>query len=581
MGAIFGFSGGRNGELLQSMGQTLTHRGGKGYFCHEGKRASLGYLAGFDETELLETGAGLYAEGEQAIAVAGYVLSPKPGQNFLAGLLEDYRKQGLAFVNGLRGAFIIAVLDGKTIHLARDGAGVRTAYYGDFEKRFFFAVEPKGILAVPGFPRRLKPSSLAQYLSYSYTPGSATMLEDVHEVLPGHTVSRDGESAPVSKRFFIFEKQARDETRSEEDWVQEFRGTFQKAVAERLPSGGPVGIFLSGGLDSSVVTAEVARQYGGPVKTYSVHFGKEYTHELDFARMVADRSGTEHHEVLVRPADFLPRLRNIIRHLDDPIGDPITVPNFELFSRASRDVRRVFNGEGGDPLFGGPKNLSMMLHHWYGGISREKNFRERAYLNSYRRAYDEVTRVLAPGMLEQIDMERDLETILTPYFEAEQPEFFLDKLLAINTRLKGAHLILPKVDRMSAASGMVPLSPLFDERLMKLAFAMPPNLKVAGGIEKIVIKRAYKNDVPYEIIKRPKSGMRVPVYYWFLKELKRYARKILSRKEIKRAGIFNYERVRRLLDFDSSEGMNRHGIKLWMLLTFEMWRRIVIEGESV
>jgi asparagine synthase (glutamine-hydrolysing) len=257
------------------------------------------------------------------------------------------------------------------------------------------------------------------------------------------------------------------------------------------------------------------------------------------------------------------------------------MPNFELSRHVAKEVRWVFNGEGGDPCFGGPKNVPMMLHHWYGGIKRGKHFRERQYLASYRRAYDDLYRLLTPDWQKKIDFNSHLIGVLKPFFQSRTPPDFLHKLIAINIRLKGAHLILPKVERMTGAWGLTPLAPLFDERLVKLSFEMPGRMKLSGGVEKIVLKRAFTNRLPPEIIARPKSGMRVPVHFWFKGELKRYARKILGKKSIKNTGIFDPERVRHLLDYNTPEGRARYGLRLWMLITFEIWRRIVIEKEPL
>ncbi|MCI5138057.1 MAG: asparagine synthase, partial [Candidatus Electrothrix sp. AR1] len=264
-----------------------------------------------------------------------------------------------------------------------------------------------------------------------------------------------------------------------------------------------------------------------------------------------------------------------IYHLDEPIGDPVAMPNYMLSAIAAKEVDYVFNGEGGDPVFGGPKNIPMLVQHWYGGIERGPLFREQAYLASYRRAYDDLEDLLTPEWRNQYSSHDALEGLLTPFFQARQPENFLDKLCAINIRLKGAHLILPKVERMTGAHGLTPLSPLFDERLIELSFRMPSTLKLRQGVEKVIMKLAYKDMLPETIIVRPKSGMRVPVHFWFRKDLRRYARKILSRREVKRAGIFNPDRVVELLNYDTEHGQPRHGLKLWMLITFELWRRMV------
>jgi asparagine synthase (glutamine-hydrolysing) len=226
----------------------------------------------------------------------------------------------------------------------------------------------------------------------------------------------------------------------------------------------------------------------------------------------------------------------------------------------------------------------MLLSHWY-GTQRGERFRERAYLASYRRAYEAIAELFRPELLEQVDPERDLEAVLRPYFQAAKPASLLNKLMALNIRLKGAHLILPKVERMTAAFGLTPLSPLFDEELIRLSFQMPPRLKLREGVEKWVLKRAYEADLPKEVIERPKSGMRVPVHAWFRGylwgrpgEMRPYAAKILSDKAVRRAGWFRPQAVRELWRYRSDSGPGRFGLRLWMLMTIELWRRVVLQG---
>ena len=170
--------------------------------------------------------------------------------------------------------------------------------------------------------------------------------------------------------------------------------------------------------------------------------------------------------------------------------------------------------------------------------------------------------------------------MIRPFFKARRPSLFLDKLTAINIRLKGAHLILPKVERMMGAAGIIPLSPLFSTEMVRFSYQMPSRLKLFGGVEKVLLKRTDADQLPAEVIARPKSGMRVPVHFWFRGELKRYARKILDRRQLPRVGLFDPQRVQQLLDYNTQEGPGRYGIRLWMLLTLEIWRRIVVEGEA-
>jgi len=573
MGAIFGFTGPPDAELVSLMASWLANRGNSvPPQVHSSEQATLVYLEprSRPSTEV----RGILQRNGEAMAVAGQLYAPANPE----GLWQALDSGDLA---QLRGSFVLARSSGEGLTLIRDGAGRRTIYWGRCGDRFVFAIEPKAIHRLPQFSPRMRPAALAQFLTFSFVPGEGTMLEDLYELPAGHSVKLEPGQPPKLERWFQPERVDPPEGRTDEDWVKGFRDRVGDVVEEMRPQGQDAAIFLSGGIDSSVITAEVAARHDRPVHTYAIHFGEDYPNELEFAQAVAARCGTCHEEVLITPRDFTQRLPEIIWNLDEPIGDPVSMPNFEL-SRlvASRGYDRVFNGEGGDPCFGGPKNLPMLLGHWYGGVDFSPGHRERAYLASYRRAYEELEYLLAPDVRVAIQRERDLEGLLTPYFEADCPESFLNKLLLINMRLKGAHLILPKVERMLGANGLIPLSPLFDERLVEMALQLPGHLKLHGGVEKVILKRAYRGSLPDSVIDRPKSGMRVPVHYWFKGEMKRFARRLLSPKAIRAAGVFDEGRVKELLRYDNENGASRFGLRIWMLVTFEIWRRLVIERQS-
>nr|MCH9671009.1 7-cyano-7-deazaguanine synthase [Gammaproteobacteria bacterium] len=338
MDTIFGFCGRRDDAWLAAMGATLAHRGAQQRSVSTA-RATLAYR-GVDGMSGQES-AGVIEDAGLLLAVSGAVFDQT--RLTLKDLLARYRREGVGLAGNLRGAFLIAIADADIVHVIRDPGGERTAYFGLNAGSLVFAGEPKGVLGTPGFSKTLRPGALAQYLTFSFVPGRKTMLNELSEIPAGHTLSWcAGDTEPHLERYFCFEKSA-DVTlgplgrgaSSEVDWPGEFRTRLQRVVTERLDGASSgVGVFLSGGLDSSVVTAELARQLGSGVPSFSIHFGSEYAHELDFAREVAERWQTDHHEVLIRPKDFLPRLRRMIWHLDDPIGDPITMPNFELASHA-------------------------------------------------------------------------------------------------------------------------------------------------------------------------------------------------------------------------------------------------------
>ena len=308
--------------------------------------------------------------------------------------------------------------------------------------------------------------------------------------------------------------------------------------------------------------------------TYTLHFGKELPNELTYARQVAEHVGSDHHEVELRPRRFARDLAELVTLLDDPIGDPVTLGNYAMARSIAPAQRVVFNGEGGDPCFGGPKTIPMMMHHWYGAQSGALH-RERAYLNSYKRAYHEIPRLLLGPYREAA---HELPALLTPFFERRHG-VLLRMLLEINQRLKGAHLILPKVERLQRSAGLLPQSPLFDPEMIDASMTLPTRLIVAAGIDKRILRAIAAPHVPAEVIARPKSGMRVPVNYWFRGELRRLAAKLLSPRRLRQAGIFDADRVQEILRYDTLQSGARHGLWIWMLLTFEMWRTSVIEGE--
>lgn len=580
MTAAFGFSGDPSKKLFSAMKEKLVHRGKECQFV-ESAFGTVGVC--FHEYEKEENVHGWLAEKDNHIVAFSGDVFLKNGQKCSpAQFLNTFLKDKASSISKVLGEFIISVITPQGIQVYRDGAGCRTAYYSTLKNRFVFSSEPKGIIYLSDFNRKLRYGAIAQYLSFSFIPTDNTFLENLYEIPAGHQVILNGNSAPVLKRFFLFEQNEYRGHNQNKNWREQFKMTFKDAVTRRIPKNvNEMGLFLSGGIDSSVVAAELVKRFSGTVKTYSIHFGKNYPNELDFAKSVADFCKTEHHEIEISPKDFIPNLRKMIWHLDDPIGDPITMPNYELSAIVSKDVNYIFNGEGGDPLFGGPKNIPLLLQHWYGGINRDPLFREKAYLQSYKRAYEELSVLLTPEVREKYCETEVLEDVLTPFFNCTKPSYFLNKLMAMNIRLKGAHLILPKVERMTGIWGLTPLAPLFDESLIKLSFNMPPKWKLQNGIEKFVLKDAFRGQLPDAVIDRPKSGMRVPVHFWFKKEMRKYCRSILSKKNIKQAGIFNYDRVKQLIDYNIEEGAGRYGLRLWMLITFEIWRRIVIENEPV
>lgn len=582
MACLFGYCGPRAEGLLARMAGLLAHRCTLGW-----ERAAIETATG----SMVEIGHGLATWNRttqlihQNQTILGY-----GGVLFDQALLVDQGLAGLTqypaietTLEQLTGAFVLAWQRDDTFYLVRDPAGVKVIYWTLNQGRLLFASEIKALFADPAVPRRLRLSALPEYLAFSFVPGAGTMFENIAELQPG-SILRFRQGQVEIRRHFRFEELEGELLPSPADYPALVRTALERSVAEGLalsPNRQPA-VFLSGGIDSSSVLAVAAHQRPtARFPTFSVHFGAEYARENEFIQLMVDRYQTEHHWLEIRPRNFVEQLREIIWRLDDPIGDPVTMPNYLLAQTAAQAADLVLNGEGGDPCFGGPKNLPMLLARLYGPLPGEpaSGWLERNYLRTFQRCYQDLAILLDPALLRETGGDEAMVHLLAPFFQTSQPQDFINKLMAMNIRLKGANLILVKVEKMTAANGVLALPPLFSRRMIEASMRCPTRVKLEGAIEKSVLKQAVRDLVPEPIIARPKSGMMVPVRFWFQGELGRYGKKLLSRRNLVRCGFFNPAYVQRLLNYDM-EGVPglRHGLKLWMLMTFLLWYEQMVES---
>jgi asparagine synthase (glutamine-hydrolysing) len=476
----------------------------------------------------------------------------------------------------VRGAFALAWHDpGGTLRLARDGIGERTLFYAPGPGGLVFASSVRAVLATGLVPRKLNLRAVAAYLSYAYLPGRETLAAGVYELLPGERLSF-GPAGLRREPFWELPAPVPDAA-PEEEQARRLRAALEAAVRERLPgTGEPVGATLSGGIDSSLVVALARRLHSAPVHTYSVSFGDEYANELPFSSLVAVHCGTEHRIVELSPAAVLHHLDDSVGLLGDPIGDPLTVPNALLFREAAGQVGVVLNGEGGDPCFGGPKNLPMVLSELYPGPDGDSS-REAAYLRAHLKCYDDLPDMLADAVRDALAA-GPLADDLAPLLRDPSRPDFVARLQAMNIRLKGGHHILPKIDALSFPFGVFARSPIFDRSVVELSLTIPARLKLNGSVEKYLLKRAVADLLPREIIDRPKSGMLVPVEGWFRGPLLPAAReRVLD--GLKPHGLFHREYLERLLSGRLGGLRPRHGAKIWLLVTLEAWLRRVLRAE--
>jgi asparagine synthase (glutamine-hydrolysing) len=473
------------------------------------------------------------------------------------------------------GAFQLAVREPESLLLARDAIGHRTLFYAPKSPRgFAYASDIKTLLQRSGASPSLDARAVAAYLSCAYIPGSGTLFQGVKELLPGHALRCTGEDH-VERPFFSLPPESGAETWSEakeRDAIRELRALLEQTVGETLEPEEAAAASLSGGIDSSVVVALVQRALKRPLHTLSIAFGAEHKNELEWSSSVARHVGSHHTILHLTPEAILAGLDETHALLASPIGDPLTVPNAILFRKARELARYVWNGEGGDPCFGGPKNLPMLLAELYGDGQNDADARSpraRSYYRAHLKCFDELPSLLTEQALAVL-ADAPLEAEVDPYFAGDRS--FVGALSEINVIWKGGHHILPKVDQLARAFGVQPRSPLFSKRVVELASRLPPSLKLRGSVEKYALKEAVRDLLPAAVVHRAKSGMMVPVEGWFQGPLLPHARERLL------GGALPWDLLRKsaveaLVDGRTGGLRPRRGVKIWLLVALESYLR--------
>ncbi|MCY7322376.1 MAG: 7-cyano-7-deazaguanine synthase [Phormidesmis sp. CAN_BIN36] len=466
----------------------------------------------------------------------------------------------------LQGMFAFAVWDRERqeLWLMRDRVGAKTLYYTTNEATRWISLNLRSLN--PYRSDELDLVALRDYLCCAFVPGSQTMWRDVRELRPG-TVLRMPEDH--LQTYWQPQEQIRNEDQSLEWHGKQVRSLLEQIVQESLPADQPVGAYLSGGIDSSCIVALAKKLHDRPVHTYSMHFGENYPNELEFANLVAAHCQTEHHVLEISPETIWQKLPETLAYLDDPIGEGLTVPNLILGQTAHQSVDVILNGEGGDPCFAGPKNKPMLLKSLYGSVIEMDNSDiTSAYLTSFQKCFLDLPRLLKPEVYRAIE---SIPSVFTIGLQNDH-QTYLNRLMLLNINFKGADYILTKVNNLTQAAGVQGRSPLFDSRMVELSLQIPPRYKLSGAEEKAVLKSAVADLLPDAILNRPKSGMIMSMQQWFRTDWRRRTRALLLNKKAAIAPYLNQSVIREWLD-DRGDG-HRYGLKLWLLVTLEIWLQV-------
>lgn len=518
-------------------------------------------------------------------------------------IVHLYEQYGESCVDKMRGMFAFAVWDErrKTLLLARDRLGIKPLFYTVADGRLAFGSELKVLLQLPEVERRLSWSSVNYLFTAMCTPAAESIVENVHKLKPGHILTASARHGIQVRQYWDVDFDP-DYGKSESYFVERLRDLLEESVRLRLIADVPLGAFLSGGVDSSAVVATMARLSSGPVKTFSIGFPDKDYDELDYARQVARKFGTDHHELIVDP-NVLSVIDDLAWYLDEPFGDSSAIPTYMVSKLASEHVTVVLSGDGGDELFAGydrylkerkERRLAKIpspirkIAGFAGKLMPEglkgRNFLRHLAFDGAERYLDanilfreaEKAALFQPDAYQFIHRE-DPRSIWRPVLDNKRTHW-LSLLQYMDTKSYLPNDILTKVDRMSMAHSIEARVPLLDHKLVEFAATIPPELKLKGKTTKYIFKKAFEGILPKEILQRRKQGFAIPLGRWFRGQLSLYVRDLLlSRKSLER-GLFSKSYIERLIK------MNDRGrsldLQLWTLITFELWCRRFIDESA-
>ncbi|MBD3306531.1 asparagine synthase (glutamine-hydrolyzing) [candidate division KSB3 bacterium] len=543
-----------------------------------------------------------FAELRADLETQGYRFRSQSDTEVILHLYDAY---GLACVHHLRGMFAFGIWDARAqrLVLVRDRVGQKPLFYRLTDESIAFASEIKALLEDRTVPRALNLTAMHHYLTYQYVPPPETMFQGILKLPPAHTLLWEGGKVRLERYWqlsYVPKVQM-----EESEILAALTDLLQESVRLRMISDVPIGAFLSGGIDSSLVVAMMAQASTQPVNTFSIGFKEEEFNELPYARMIAERYQTDHHEFIVEPdaVDILPKL---IWHFDEPFGDSSAIPTYYVAQMTSQSVKVALNGDGGDESFAGYlRYLSYTLVRLYRLLP--KLFRQRicaplfAHLKGVHPLFRRLHYVNNLSLESQYHLYARTMTIFDQRLKAElytddvrsQVEALdsLDYMLAYLTGDSVSHLtdrmlysdvmtylpgdLLVKVDRMTMAHSLEGRSPFLDHRLMEFAAALPAHFKLRGTRLKFLLKQVGERWLPPEILKRTKQGFGVPIGQWFRHELRDLLADSLLSSTLARDGIINPDTLHRLFH-EHQTGIQDHRHRLWVFLNLELWYRTFI-----
>lgn len=525
-------------------------------------------------------------------------------------ILHLYEEDGERCVERLRGMFAFAVWDrsrGRVL-LARDRLGIKPLYYACTDQELLFASEIKAILAAGSVRPALNGAVLPEFLATRFVSGGETFFRGVHKLLPGRTLSWSLGDGLRERRYWRLPVETDDASATLEQRAGELQRRLAQAVRSHLMSDVPLGLFLSGGLDSSGLAALMAPMVTERIRTFAVGFSDPEANELAWARLAARAVGAEHREVVVSPGEFVDALPQLVWHEDEPIAFPASVPLYFVSRLAREHVKVVLSGEGADELFLGypwyritlwnerlgrayraalPRALRRGVSGLIGSLPRPvRRYAGRSFLalepGPAGLLYENFA-VFPTGLQQRLLADPSPGVIRDPFAEtlrcyAEGPGGTAERTSRADLQTYLVELLM-RQDAMSMAASVESRVPYLDHELVEHVLAMPTRYKLRGGRTKAVLRAALRGSVPSEILGRRKMGFPVPLHRWFRGPFWPLVEEFVLGPRVRRRGLFAASALRDLAG-EHRAGVAAHGERLWLLVTLEIWQRIFLDGED-
>lgn len=612
--------------LIESMNRALAHRGPNDEGSHIDGHVALGNrrlsiidlssghqpMSNEDGSVWITYNGEIYnhAELRKDLVARGHIFKTHADTEVLIHLYEE---EGENCVARIAGMFGFAVWDRRndTLLLARDRLGIKPLYYWLGPDVLAFSSEIRPLLQVDSIRPRLDPEALHDYLTFRYNVAPRTMLQGIRKLPPGHLlVVRGGE---VKIRQYWDLDYSTKLSLSENECIDQFRQRFIAATQSHLVGEVPLGVFLSGGLDSTTVTGIVSELTGTQVKTFSVAFendGDDYD-ERRYARIAARHYRTDHHEIVVSHKDFVNGLADYICSMEEPMADPASIPLYYVAKLAKDYVTIILSGEGSDELFGGYMSAAdfkgFNRARWTRKVPRiirdgivkplneglVKSERLNRYLHLANRPLshyllavpahmggafsDDAKRAIYGPLMKERNAFRPSDELVVDLYRKTLGFEFLDQLLYVYSKQWLPDDLLLKADKMTMAHSLELRVPFLDHSLVEFVASLPTDLKIRRNghgayVTKYILKKAFQDKIPPEILHRPKLGFPVPMRRLFQHELRDVAADVFGSRSLRESGLFNMEQIARLLQ-ENDAGVD-HSARLWSLLVFGLWYRM-------